>query len=238
MPDGGVIEDLVARKTIKEHLAKNAELWYTFVSDVLGLEVDNGDIRLVIGFDKVSSWGIATFSSTVGESDLLEFKSCDGQAVSQAYSWNCVGSGKGRVGPHETLQDLKREPDGSPLQNQCVFVRTLNFRLSGEIWENSTIHQIRQADGSPPSNGPPPDFSGRRSGSGAGNRGPSTGMLGPGPPHSNYYGNTQYRSVQFGLAVSLKNILTCSRHPHAFILRLFTLQTRSMNSYWTWYAMI
>ena len=146
MPDGAITEDLMCRKTIKKYLAKNAKTWYKFVSGVCEREVNNGDIRLVIGFDKVSSWGIATSACSVGEQVRLEFKN-----TSQEYTWHCDGRGSGRVGPsNRELQDVisvVQEGDrSSPLQNQCVFLRTLNFDLSRKSWNDAMNHPVRSND--------------------------------------------------------------------------------------------
>ena len=91
-----------------------------------------------------------------------------------------------------------------PVQNQCVFVRTLNFDLSGDVSGDSTIHQIRRpndcSSGSPPL---PP--SGRPAGSSGGQSGskPSSGGSGAGVGQSHScHGN----SMQFGLPVSLWDV--------------------------------
>src|SRR5205807_7859625 len=135
-------------------VAKNAESWYWFVREVREREVENGDIRLVVGFDRVSSWGIAAFASDIGHQVRLEFRGRDN--VSETYRWNCIGSASGRVGPYEEdIKDLKRETDTSGLKNQRVFLRTLNFTLAGEIWDNLMVHQVRSSHCFPPSMGAP-----------------------------------------------------------------------------------
>jgi len=157
LPDGGISEDLFTRESIKTYLVNNAKLWYRFVREERELEVKNGAIRLVIGLDKVSSWGIATSVGSVGGSVRLEFKSVrqEGRAASQMYAWNCVGRAQGRVGPEEeTMTDLREDSDRPFLRNQCVFVRTLNFDMSGQSWAASDFHQTRLDE--PFSGSPPP----------------------------------------------------------------------------------
>jgi len=203
MPDGAITEDLMCRKSIKKYLAKNAETWYEFVSEECEREVDNGDIRLVIGFDKVSSWGIATSACSVGERVRLEFKNISD--VSQTYTWHCAGSGSGRVGPCDReMQGIRQEADqsGSPLQNQCVFLRTLNFDLSGECWNDLMNHRIRSSnhfsDSAPP--GSHPDSRPVHQGPGAGGSGRG-GLGGGGGSHSTN-GSVNFYATQFGLSVS------------------------------------
>ena len=160
MPDGASSEDLRNDKPLRAYIAANAKSWYEYVEgEACGRSIDNGDIHMVVGFDKVTSWGIATFARNVEKQVRFEFNSvCDGTTVG-AYAWDCVGCGSGRVGPRkEEMRGL--ESDMGPLQNQCVFVRTLNFTLSGRIWDELAVCEVRSnhlKDGNPesmPPNGP------------------------------------------------------------------------------------
>jgi len=205
MPDGATTEDLLNHKLVKKYIAKNAESWYTYIREKRGREVENGDIRLVVGFDKVASWGIATFASSVEERVRLEFKTNDyDQPASRTHTWNCVGGGSGRVGPHkEEMDDLRGPNDASEskLKNQTVFVRTLNFNLNGEAWDDLTIHKIRSNDRSNNDSGPPshrqPPPSGRSGGQS------SSGYE---DSHSGQ-GNVNFQASQFGLSVRHVSII-------------------------------
>ena len=142
MPDGALSQDLLNRKSLNKYIAKNAKQWYEYTTNTRGREIDNGDIRVVVGVDKVSSWGIATFASNAEERVRLEFKGTDDRAVTKTYMWNCAGA-CGRVGPlEEEMRGLSQETDENLLRNQSVFVRTLNFSLSGRTWEELAIHQV------------------------------------------------------------------------------------------------
>jgi len=49
--------------------AHTHEHWYKYnTTDKRGRPVENGDIRIVVGCDKVSSWGIATLASSLRSS--------------------------------------------------------------------------------------------------------------------------------------------------------------------------
>ena len=64
MPFGATSEDLGNLARFKQYINPNiVRSWYKFVNGVLGREVKNGDIRLVIGYDKARAWGIATFAN-------------------------------------------------------------------------------------------------------------------------------------------------------------------------------
>jgi len=210
MPDGATTEDLMSRKSIRQYVAKNAESWYWFVREVREREVENGDIRLVVGCDRVSSWGIATFSSSTEHQVRLEFRARDD--VSETYMWNCVGTGSGRVGPYEEdIRDLRT--DTADLKNQFVFLRTLNFNLTGEIWNNLVVHQVRSLytsqQGDKAASGRQPGSSGEGSGGGE---------------SSSTYGVT-FQASQFGSSVSLLQSFSFVCVCNYDYFRLFILQT-------------
>jgi len=198
MPDGGTAEDLLNHKLVKKYIAKHAKSWYNYIREVRGREVKNGDIRLVIGFDKVSSWGIATFAQNIEERVRLEFKTIDSdQSASRTYVWNCVGGGSGRVGPQEEEMDdlMSNSASGSSIKNQTVFVRTLNFNLRGEAWDDLSCHEIRSSVHSP-------SESGSQS-----NQGPSLGPSGGRSSSGSEEGNVNFEAMQFGLSVCLNQRL-------------------------------
>ena len=201
MPDGGTAEDLLNHRLLKKYIARHAKSWYKYIREDRGREVKNGDIRLVIGFDKVSSWGIATFAQNIEERVRLEFKTIDSdQPASRTHVWDCVGGGSGRVGPQEEEMDglvtLSNSESESTIKNQTVFVRTLNFNLKGEAQDDLTIHEIRSSDHSskdsgPPSNQQPPSGpSGSQSSSGSTNSHSESGQ-----------GSVNLQTSQFGLSV-------------------------------------
>jgi len=96
----------------------------------------------VVGCDMVSCWGIATLASGIEQMVRLEFRGSDYGSASRAYSWECIGtSGHGGIGPQEAeLRGLRQENDATPLQNQCVFVRTMYLTFSGETWSDTAAH--------------------------------------------------------------------------------------------------
>ena len=198
LPNGAITVDLLSHQDIKAYVARHAKLWYEFVTRVRQREVENGEIRLVMGFDKASTWGIATFGSCDEEPVRLQFERNADLDNTQSYVWSYASSGSGRVGPHEEeLQDLQvPSPAGtSKLRNQCVFVRTMNFCPSGKIRDDSTVHKIRPSDYSSDSR-PPPNH--RPSDPGAG--GPGSSKAGK----SSYFGrgNENLHARQAGLSVS------------------------------------
>ena len=136
MPRGARSEDLGNLARFREYAAANVADWYRFVNGPRGREAKNGDVRLVVGFDKTTSWGIATFSNlTQQNSCLLKFGPSEGDS---AYTWSeYSGVADVRAGPDsDEIDELKIDSDPPDVQfeNQCLFVRTLNVTLADDVW--------------------------------------------------------------------------------------------------------
>jgi hypothetical protein len=145
MPDGATTQNLLNTWGVRDTISKKAKDWYQYARFTRGRYVKNGDIRVVVGIDKVSSWGIATSACSTGQTASYIFK----HDPIHTYKWDCIG-GSGRVGPQRTeIQDLI-ENNIVP-QNQCVFVRAINFTLSGKSWNDfpsEAVQHLVQQPGS------------------------------------------------------------------------------------------
>ena len=144
MPDGALSEDLRSYKLVETYIADNAKSWYDYVtSDDCGMQTENGDIRVVVGMDKVSCWGMATFENVSVEEPLrFEFKDDGRSSQYRSFKWDRIIAG--RAGPpEEEIRDLVEGPNTPPLRNQCVFVRTLNISISGKVRDELAVHEIR-----------------------------------------------------------------------------------------------
>ena len=143
MPEGAISEDLENLPRFREYAAANVKKWYKYINGPLGREAKNGDVRLVVGCDKATSWGMAALSNTIRHSQL-KFKPLDAQSPSShscGYTWEYSGIANAKVGPDEVEMDELREslnvsatPD--KFLNQCLFVRTLNVALNHDDWES------------------------------------------------------------------------------------------------------
>jgi len=128
MPLGATSLDLLHTRGIHFTISRKASDWYTYAEITRGRDVKDGDIRVVVGVDKVASWGIATSSCKIGQTASCVFK----HDPIHAYKWDCTG-GSGRVGPQKSETD-DLIGGNVVLQNQCVFVRTIIFNRSGDTW--------------------------------------------------------------------------------------------------------
>jgi hypothetical protein len=148
MPDGAISEDLEDLRGFREYAAANVRMWYKYIIGTRGREVNNGDVRLVVGCDKATSWGVAALPNT-SQHSKLKFKPPDSQVSgsrSCGYTWEHSGTADVRDGPdQEEIDELREDPEDSEVQdkylNQCLFVRTLNLNLSADDWEKFN-HEI------------------------------------------------------------------------------------------------
>ena len=147
MPTGALSQDLLFhRKTITKYISANAKMWCEYADgDQCGLEIHNGDLRVVYGIDKATCWAIATLKTDVVKefSTQLEFVTVDQPGASETYRWGTVGRARGRVGPpQDEMRNLVQATGEDSLQNQCLFVRTFNFNLSGQVWDELGISPL------------------------------------------------------------------------------------------------
>ena len=137
MPRGARSERLRNLARFREYAAANAADWYRFVNGPRGCEAKNGEIRLVVGSDKTTSWGIATFANpTQQDSCRLKFSLSEG--ASSTYKWSeYSGVVDVRAGQDSDKVDelrLDSDPPDVQFENQCLFVRTLNATLADDVW--------------------------------------------------------------------------------------------------------
>lgn len=135
MPQGAQAQDLANVSIFRRYLSLNAENWYKYVNNIRGREARNGDVRLVIGCDKASSWGVATFSNLTKRNCSLKFRTSSETEFGQKYVWDCSGTVEARVGPDPQEMEMLTVQSGA-LLNQCLFVRTLDATLRHDTWDN------------------------------------------------------------------------------------------------------
>ena len=139
MPDGGLSEELQNLKLVDKYITANIKSWWQYVeSDDCGVQTDNG-LQVVVGTDKVPSWGMATFENVEGPMHF-EFKHDRISSQIQTYTWKRIN---GRAGPAEReIRDLLMGANASPVCNQCVFVRTLNVSVSSKVQVELAAHEV------------------------------------------------------------------------------------------------
>ena len=156
MPEGAYSEDLSNFSRLRQYIATHAEDWYKFVNGPRGREAQNGDLHVVVGCDKTTSWGMATFAdSSLSQETKFRLKfSALGEQQSQRnagnkYMWEHSGVAEVRVGPGRGENEELGETDSNRLRNQSLFLRTLNVTLSEKVWEEMFPLSVAVADQNP-----------------------------------------------------------------------------------------
>ena len=147
MPQGAYHEDLKNISKFKKYALIHAESWYLYAKGPCGEEIGNGELHLVTGCDKTTSWGIATYSHLQSKRpednvSLLRFNPVDNERQGRhssytTYKWQYEGAAsEAKSGPEED-ELMNLEVNGSvPSRNQCTFIRSLTPAFGDDDWEH------------------------------------------------------------------------------------------------------
>ena len=83
MPRGARSENLGNLATFREYAAANVANWYRYINGLRGRDFKNGDVRLVVGFDKTTSHRNFCQSNSC----RLQFGPSEGDSTS-TYTWS------------------------------------------------------------------------------------------------------------------------------------------------------
>ena len=146
MPHGAYHEDLENIRRFREYALIHAESWYQYANGPCGREIGNGELHLVMGCDKTTLWGIATYShlQLKRPEDNMTFlrlnpigDQLQGRHSSYTtYEWDCEGMVDAKSGPQED-ELMNLGVNGSvPPRNQCTFIRSLTLAFGDDDWEH------------------------------------------------------------------------------------------------------
>jgi hypothetical protein len=148
VPRGARAEDLRNLTSFREYAIANVAHWYRFVNGPRGRGAKNGDVHLVAGCDKTTSWGMTAFGNqTQQNSCRLKFSPSEGDSTS-TYRWSensgdvAVKAGPSAEQSHELRIDS--DPPNFQFENQCLFMRTFNITLTDDAWADihSTLGSV------------------------------------------------------------------------------------------------
>jgi hypothetical protein len=119
LPDGASRWDLRAQRVFRDYALRHAQNWYTFVNGDLGRMTGNGDLYLVTGVTKSTSWSVAAIENQSGDGKVsLKLKAAQSGSAGASCAWewesasSSVNSGPRRRPGEESWRD-----------NQTVFLR-------------------------------------------------------------------------------------------------------------------
>ncbi|KAJ7498032.1 hypothetical protein B0H11DRAFT_830274 [Mycena galericulata] len=125
LPDGASRWDLRPQQPFRDYALKNAQSWYAFVNGDLGRMIGSGDLYLITGVTKSTSWSVAAVENHSGDGKLsLKLKAAQLGAAGTSYTWewesasSSFDSGPRRNPGEETWRD-----------NQTVFLRGFKVAL-------------------------------------------------------------------------------------------------------------
>lgn len=170
MPEGAHHEDLRNLKAFRDYASRNAASWYQFVNGPRGCELGNGELHLVTGCDKTTSWGIASYNNNM-QSDrtedgpVLTFLTVAGDhryPLRTTYSWEHDGMAEAKTWPEPDLdsgEDASESSWTTRLRNQTTFIRSFTIAVSDAIWNNLPFNLASEVETDTVELKPPPSSS-------------------------------------------------------------------------------
>ncbi|KAJ7016323.1 hypothetical protein C8F04DRAFT_552662 [Mycena alexandri] len=129
LPDGASSWDLRPLQMFRDYALEHAEKWYEFVNGTCRRMVGDGDLYLVTGVTKSTSWGVAALKNQSGEGQIsLKLKAALVGDAGATYSWkwesggSSVNSGPWREPGEEKWRD-----------NQTVFLRGFKVMVRSKL---------------------------------------------------------------------------------------------------------
>ncbi|KAJ7708952.1 hypothetical protein B0H17DRAFT_1031325 [Mycena rosella] len=125
LPDGASRWDLLPLRVFRDYALKHGQSWYAFINGQLGRMIGSGDLYLVTGVTKSTSWSVAAVENQSGDGKVaLKLKAAQvGNAgASCAWEWESASSSV-NSGPR------RRPGEESWRDNQTVFLRGFKVAL-------------------------------------------------------------------------------------------------------------
>ncbi|KAJ7483223.1 hypothetical protein FB451DRAFT_102269, partial [Mycena latifolia] len=140
LPDGASRWDLRPQQKFRDYAVKHAQSWYAFVNGDLGCMVGSGDLYLVAGVTKSTSWSVAAVENQSGDGNLsLKLKAAQVGNAGASYAWGWESaSSSANSGPR------RRSGEESWRDNQTVFLRGFKVALRSTPLKRSP--KVRSTD--------------------------------------------------------------------------------------------
>ncbi|KAF7345414.1 Cell division control protein [Mycena venus] len=143
LPDGASRWDLRREQLFRDYAMKHAHSWYAFVNGNLQRRAGNGDLYLVTGVTKSTSWSVAAIENQSGEGQIsLKLKAAQFGNAGATCSWEWENAGSSvDSGP-------RRHPgEENWRENQTVFLRGFKVAVRVKPLRRAPkIHCIVESD--------------------------------------------------------------------------------------------
>ncbi|KAJ7498020.1 hypothetical protein B0H11DRAFT_830114 [Mycena galericulata] len=119
LPEGASSLDLRGLQAFRDYALKHAESWYAFVNGDLGRMIGKGDLYLVTGVTKSTSWSVAALENHSGDGKVsMRLKAAQFGGAGTSYTWEWEGS-------YRSVNSGPRRNPGEETwgANQTVFLR-------------------------------------------------------------------------------------------------------------------
>lgn len=143
MPEDVYVVKIKNQERLRTYVSAHIATWYSFVRRTLGRDIGNGELRVVYGYRKSTAFGFAAVSTAKKPTETrLTFCENEGWTRQSGYKyrWSQIGSADVKTGPeYEESAELMYPVYGTSRklpENQCLFISTLDAKLSEKAWKS------------------------------------------------------------------------------------------------------
>ncbi|KJA13244.1 hypothetical protein HYPSUDRAFT_174121, partial [Hypholoma sublateritium FD-334 SS-4] len=150
LPQGAYLQQLRDKEQFLDSFTEQAPAIYAYLNNTQGLRIANGELCIVHGCHKSSSWAIATFQNTSEipiRVSLMKNANPGSRSAGSKYAIERQGTVHAKVGPEVDNDDLEDSEDGRPIRNQTPFVQTTRIKLPDDVWRQVFPVSVGSDDG-------------------------------------------------------------------------------------------
>lgn len=140
LPEDMHVTRLKITTRLRKYIQENIAMWYRYFKHTLGHDIENGDLRVVYSCRKSTGFGIAAaFNTGRRDNTRLSFLNESPSAYSSRcpYRWTHIGSAETKA--FSSAQANVEFSSTGPVRNQCLFIETIDTRLSAETWSSAEL---------------------------------------------------------------------------------------------------
>ncbi|TRM64883.1 hypothetical protein BD626DRAFT_236973 [Schizophyllum amplum] len=134
LPQGATRLDVENLSAFETQINSHGLSWYKYALGDRGWQFNNGELYLITGVDKAALWGALAFRE-LQRSHSVSFHATAiqqiGLGLRHEYQWHHLTGQSARSGPDARAV---LSSDGTPIENQCVFLRGYRIMARDELW--------------------------------------------------------------------------------------------------------
>ncbi|KAK7053704.1 ribonuclease III [Favolaschia claudopus] len=152
LPQGASRSNLRPLQIFRDYAIKHGQSWYSFVNGKLNRMIGTGELYLITGVDKSTSWSVAALENNYDGCELsLKLKPAfvGSGSVSYAWEWECASSFANSGPRYSPGEETWTDNQTVFLRGFKVAIRPMPLKKSGKVVVHS-VADTKHASGSVP----------------------------------------------------------------------------------------